>query len=282
MAIKLLVDSSADISLSEAEDMGISMLSMEVRFGDTAYLDGVNITPAEFFEKLEKEEVFPKTSQINESAFAEKFAELTADGSEVICITISAELSGTNHSAVRAAKGFADKVSVVDSTSASTGMRILIEYAQRLIAEGKDRETIVKLLQEKREKIVFIALLDTLKYLQKGGRISQVTALAGKLLNIKPVISLSGGVHLVGKAVGFRKGHSILSDAIEKAGGIDFTMPYGVVSSGDGEEKLQSYIQNSAELWKDHTNHLPTYQLACTIGTHIGPGAIGVAFFAKA
>jgi DegV family protein with EDD domain len=279
MSIKILVDSSADISQSEALSRGLGYVSFEVRFGDKAYQDGVDINPEQFFNLLQTEDVFPKTSQINEEIFNEKFTELTADGSEVIAILLSSDLSGTYHCATRAAQNFNGKVSVIDSANASTGTRILIEYACRLVQEGKDRQTIVNLLEEKKKKIVFIALLDTLKYLQKGGRISHITALAGKLLNIKPVISLSGSVKLIGKAPGFRKGHNLLSEAIEKSGGIDFTMPYGVIYSGDGQDKLQAYVENSSALWKGKTENIPTYQLGCTVGAHIGPGAIGVAFF---
>jgi DegV family protein with EDD domain len=280
MAIKILVDSSADISQNEAAARGLGYVSFEVRFGDKAYQDGVDITPEQFFELLQSEEVFPKTSQINEEIFKEKFAELTADGSEVIAILLSSDLSGTYHSAVRAAKNF-EGVSVIDSANASTGTRILVEYACQLVKEGKDRQTIVDLLEEKKKKVVFIALLDTLDYLQKGGRISHITALAGKLLNIKPVISLSGSVKLIGKALGFRKGHNLLSEAIQKSGGIDFTMPYGIIYSGNGQEKLQTYVENSSALWKGKTENIPTYHLGCTVGAHIGPGAIGVAFFSN-
>lgn len=281
--IKILVDSASDLEQQDASELGVTVLPLQIRFGSEEYLDGVSLTHREFFEKLIETDELPQTSQINEYRFDEVFASLTADGSEVIAITLSSKLSGTHASAVKAAKKYAGKVIVVDSLNACIGERILLEYAVRLVGEGKlTAVQIAAELDEKKGKIQLLAVLDTLKYLRKGGRISSVTAIAGEMLSIKPVISVvRGEVKLVGKAMGSKKGNNLLTQLVRDCGGIDFTMPYVLGYSGLSDAFLQKYIRDSESLWKGYTDHVPYHMIGSTIGTHVGPGAIAVAFFAK-
>lgn len=281
--IKILVDSASDLEQRDASELGVTVLPLQIRFGSEEYLDGVSLTHREFFEKLIETDELPQTSQINEYRFDEVFASLTADGSEVIAITLSSKLSGTHASAVKAAKKYAGKVVVVDSLNACIGERILLEYAVRLVGEGKlTAAQIAAELDEKKGKIQLLAVLDTLKYLRKGGRISSVTAIAGEMLSIKPVISVvRGEVKLVGKAMGSKKGNNLLTQLVRDCGGIDFTMPYVLGYSGLSDAFLQKYIRDSESLWKGYTDHVPYHMIGSTIGTHVGPGAIAVAFFAK-
>lgn len=278
--IKILVDSSSDIEQDEAERLGVTLMPIQIRFGDEEFLDGVNITHTQFFEKLIESAELPQTSQINEFRWAEEFALLTADGSDVIAITLSSKLSGTYSCAVKAAKKFAGKVFVVDSLNACIGERLLIEYALRLLKSGATSEKIVKELEEKKHKIQLLALLDTLKYLRKGGRISSVTAIAGEMLSIKPVVSVTKGeVKLVGKAIGSKKGNNLVMQLVQKCGGINFDMPYALAYSGLSDAFLQKYLRDSESLWKGKTDNIPAYMIGSTIGTHVGPNAIAVAFF---
>ena len=281
--IKILVDSASDLEQQDASELGVTVLPLQIRFGSEEYLDGVSLTHREFFEKLIETDELPQTSQINEYRFDEVFASLTADGSEVIAITLSSKLSGTHASAVKAAKKYAGKVIVVDSLNACIGERILLEYAVRLVGEGKlTAAQIAAELEEKKGKIQLLAVLDTPKYLRKGGRISSVTAIAGEMLSIKPVISVvRGEVKLVGKAMGSKKGNNLLTQLVRDCGGIDFTMPYVLGYSGLSDAFLQKYIRDSELLWKGYTDHVPYHMIGSTIGTHVGPGAIAVAFFAK-
>lgn len=281
--IKILVDSASDLEQQDASELGVTVLPLQIRFGSEEYLDGVSLTHREFFEKLIETDELPQTSQINEYRFDEVFASLTADGSEVIAITLSSKLSGTHASAVKAAKKYAGKVIVVDSLNACIGERILLEHAVRLVGEGKlTAAQIAAELEEKKGKIQLLAVLDTLKYLRKGGRISSVTAIAGEMLSIKPVISVvRGEVKLVGKAMGSKKGNNLLTQLVRDCGGIDFTMPYVLGYSGLSDAFLQKYIRDSELLWKGYTDRVPYHMIGSTIGTHVGPGAIAVAFFAK-
>ena len=281
--IKIIVDSASDVEKTEAEKLGISLIPRKVRFGEEEYSDGVNLLHREFFEKLIESAQLPQTSQINEYSWEESFKQLTDDGSEVIAITISSKLSGTYSEAVKAAKKFGGKVYVVDSIEACIGERILLQYAIKLVNEGNlTASEIVAELNEKKHKIQLLAVLDTLKYLRKGGRISSVAAIAGEMLSIKPVISVvKGEIKLQGKAVGSKKSNNLLNRLVENCGGINFDLPYALGYSGLSDEFLQKYVNDSEKLWKGKTENLPCYMIGSTIGTHVGPNAIAVAFFAK-
>ncbi len=281
--IKILVDSASDLEEKDAQALGVYLIPLQIRFGTKEFFDGVDLSHQKFFEMLVESDELPQTSQINEYRFDEKFAELTADGSEVVVITISSKLSGTHASAVKAAKKYEGKVFVVDSLNACIGERILLEYAIRLVQGGKmTAAEIAAELDEKKGKIQLLAVLDTLHYLRKGGRISSVTAIAGEMLSIKPVISVvKGEVKLVGKAIGSKKGNNLLNKMVQDCGGIDFDMPYVLGYAGLSDTFLLKYIHDSEHLWKDHTDHVPYYLIGSTIGTHVGPGAIAVSFFAK-
>lgn len=280
--VKILVDSSSDFDENEAKEYGIEMLPMEVTFGDTTYLDGVNLSHKEFFEKLIESVEIPKTSQINEFRFSEAFEKLTQNGDEVVAIVLSSKLSNTYNSAVKASKKFGGKVFVVDSLNACIGERVLILYALKLIKQNKSASEIADELNKKKKNIKVLAVLATLKYLRKGGRISSLAAFTGELLSIKPVVAVvDGEVKLVGKAIGSKKGNNLLNQEIEKCGGVDFEMPYCVAYSGLNDTYLQKYLKDHAHIWQHETNEIPTYMIGSTIGTHVGPDAIAVAFFKK-
>ncbi|MDE6075399.1 MAG: DegV family protein, partial [Clostridia bacterium] len=265
--IKILVDTASDVEKNEAEELGVFLIPIKVRFGDQEYSDGINLTHGEFFEKLIESTELPQTSQINEFSWEESFKQLTADGSEVIAITLSSKLSGTYSCAVKAAKKFGGKVHVVDSIQACIGERILLQYAIRLVNAGRSAAEIAKELDDKKNKIQLLAVLDTLKYLRKGGRISSVTAIAGEMLSIKPVVSVTKGeVKLVGKAMGSKKSNNLLNQLVQKCGGIDFEMPYALGYSGLNDDFLQKYLKDSESLWKGKTEFIHSYMIVSTIG----------------
>lgn len=279
--IKIVVDSASDIDALEAQQLGLELLPMVVQFAEEEFLDGVNLSHKQFFEKLIESAQMPKTSQINEFRFEETFEKLVKEGADVLCITLSSKLSGTFDCAKRAAKKFGEKVCVVDSLNACIGERILVQYAIRLVKAKKTLQEVVADLEEKKKKIKLLAVLDTLKYLKKGGRISALVAFTGEVLSIKPVVAVENGeVKLVGKAIGSKKGNNLLCQLVQKCGGIDFDMPYAVGYSGLTDDFLKKYLSDSESLWKDKTDNVPSYMIGSTIGTHVGPGAIAVAFFA--
>ena len=279
MKVKIVVDSTADLRPELAEKASIVPLS--VHFGERTYISGVDITPRQFYEMLVESDELPTTSQPSPFLFEEAFEKAVAEGCEVVCLTCSGKLSGTNQSANIAASEFSGKVHVVDSGSIAIGLGILAEYAITLAEAGHTAEEIVGELMQKREKIKILALVDTLEYLKKGGRVSSTVALAGGLLNIKPVLSVNGGeIKLVGKARGSRQGNNLLVQEIAKAGGVDFSLPVALGYTGLSDALLQKYVQDSAALWEGHRESLPVSIISSVVGTHVGPGAVAVAFFA--
>ena len=282
MGVKIIIDSACDMTKAEAEQEGLLFLPLKTIFGQEEYLDGVTISHREFYEKLKTSPVMPTTSQVAPAEFAEAYQEAVQDGSKAVVITISEKLSGTYQSAMIALEGYEDRVFVVDSENGSFGEQILVRLAIRLREQGMTAEEMVGELEKARKDICIIALLDTLEYLKRGGRISGMDAFAGALLDIKPVIALENGeVISLGKARGSKKGNNLLNEMVSRKGGIDFERPYCLGYSGLSDELLQKYIRDSEYLWKDHTDNLPIGTLGSTIGTHAGPGAVVVAFFHK-
>lgn len=161
-----------------------------------------------------------------------------------------------------------------------SGADITPAQAVELRRQGLSAAEIAACLELEKKNIKVLALLDTLEYLKKGGRISKATAFAGSMLNIKPVITLNDGeVSMVGKARGSRQGNNLLRELIADCGGINFNQPYCLAYSGLSDALLQKYIADSADLWKPRTDSLPIATVGCVIGAHAGPGAIAVVFF---
>lgn len=283
MAIKLVVDSASDITQTEAESLGITMIPMSITFQDgKEYFDGVTLLPYQFYPLLEQTNEIPKTSQITSIRFKEIFNKLTANGDQVIAIVMSSKLSSTYNSALLAASKFDGNVVVVDSLNASVGEKILCLYALELIKQNKSLADIIEELNTLKHKVNFIAAVDTLKYLERGGRVSAAAAAIGTLLSIKPIIAvLEGKVEVIGKTVGSKKVAKLLNKLIAKSGTIDFTKPIIFVYSGLLKDNINKYINESMELWSEHLEQIPITILGNTIGTHVGPGAIGVTFFTK-
>ena len=280
MAVKFIVDSASDILPQECAQMGVIHLPMKVIFGTEEYADAVDMTHQEFYEKLIESDTMPTTCQIPPAEFAEAYDRVMAQGDTAVVVTVSGKLSGTYQSAMIAAMEYPGKVFVVDSRSVSLGQRILIQHGLSLAEQGFGAEDIARMLEFQREKIRVMALLDTLEYLKKGGRISSTVALAGTLLSIKPVIGLDdGAVAMIGKARGSKQGNNLLRLLISQCGGINFDMPFCLAYSGLSDAMLKKYITDSAELWQGKTEHLPIATVGCAIGAHAGPGAIAVAFF---
>ena len=280
--VKIIIDSAADILPSECQALGIRHLPLKVFFGQKEYRDAVDMSHKEFYEKLVESDELPTTSQISPAEFADAIEEVVSAGDEALVITLSSRLSGTYQSAMIAAADFEGKVFVVDSLNVSLGMRLLVQRGITLAEQGLSAAEIARQLDEEKQKIRVLALVDTLEYLKKGGRIGAATALAGSLLSIKPVIALEdGAVVMVGKARGSKQGNNLLRQLVEKCGGIDFDRPFCVAYSGLTDTMMNKYIIDSAELYRGHENQLQTASIGCAIGTHAGPGAVAVAFFAK-
>jgi len=280
MAVKFIIDSASDILPSEAKELGLIHLPLTITFGTDEYKDSIDLSHKEFYEKLIESDELPTTSQVSPADFDAAMNEVVKNGDTAVVITISGDLSGTYQSAMIASRNYEGKVFVVDSKTVCVGERALILYGVGLAEKGFSAARIAAELDMIKSKVRVLALLDTLEYLKKGGRISATAAFAGGILSIKPVITVEDGkVELVGKARGSKKGNNLLRELIDKCGGIDFSKPFALAYSGLTDALLQKYIEDSIELWKDHAEKLPVTTVGCTIGTHVGPGAVAVAFF---
>lgn len=279
MRVRIIIDSTTDLA---PELRGqVEVVPLTVSFGTEEYIDGVTITHEEFYSKLIESDVLPTTSQATPAAFAEAFEEVAAAGDSAVVITVASQLSGTCQSARIAAEDY-DNIYVVDSGSVTLGAGILAEYALRCARSGMTAAEIAGLLEKKKEDICLIAMLDTLEYLKKGGRISAAVAFAGGLLNIKPVVNVKDGViNMLGKARGSKQGNNLLVQEIEKTGSIDFDMPILLGYSGLSDALLKKYIPDSAPLWENGIDTLRYTSIGSVVGTHAGPGAIAAAFFHK-
>lgn len=279
MKTRIIVDSTADLYPGLKNRIGVVPLT--VHFGEEEYLDGVTIDHKSFYEKLVESDVLPSTSQATPDSFIKEFQKIKENGDSAVVITISSKLSGTYQSAVIAAEDF-DDIYIVDSGSAAIGSGILAEMALKLADEGTKAREIAEKLNREKEKIVIIALFDTLEYLKKGGRISKSVAFAGAVLNIKPVLSvIDGEIAVLGKARGSKMGNNLLVQEIEKVGGVDFEKPVLLGFTGLSDALLLKYIEDSKYLWEQGLKEIRYTAIGSVIGTHAGPGAIAAAFFKK-
>ena len=280
MSVKIVIDSACDLPKNTADVLGLDFVSMRTIIDGQEYLDGITMTGDQFYEKLIESDCSPKTSQVPPADFEAVFEKNVNAGHDVLCITVSSELSGTYQSALIAAERFGNKVWVVDSLNVTIGEQLLVLRAAKLRDEGWSAWEIAEILNHEKKRIRLVALLDTLEYLKKGGRISSAAAIAGTLLSIKPVIAVvDGKIEMLGKARGSKNGNNKLMELVKESNGIDFTRPFMLAYSGLSDQILRKYITDSHELYEGKTDHLPICLIGSTIGTHAGPGALGVAFF---
>ena len=277
MKTRIIVDSTADL-VPECKSR-VSIVPLTVHFGQEEYIDGITIDHKTFYEKLVESDVLPTTSQTAPDAFMKEFDKVKEAGDSAVVIMLSSKFSGTHQSAMIAAAEY-ENIYVVDSGSAAMGSGILTELALGLAEEGMGALEIARRLEEEKKKIVIVALVDTLEYLKKGGRVSKTVAFAGTVLNIKPVISVvDGEIAVLGKARGSKMGNNLLVQEIEKAGGVDFSKPVLLGYSGLSDALLLKYIEDSKHIWEKGLHQVRYTTIGSVIGTHAGPGAVAVGFF---
>lgn len=279
MSVQIIVDSTVD--MPERIKDRFRVVPLTVHFGDEEFIDGVTIDKQRFYERLVESDQLPTTSQATPAAFDKEYAAVRTAGDSAVVLTIASDFSGTYQSACIAAAEY-DNIFVVDSRSAAIGAGILAEYALQCVEQGMDARAIAEALVKKRGKICLVALLDTLEYLKKGGRISKTVAFAGGLLNIKPVITVvDGEIQLIGKARGSKQGNNLLVQKIHESGGIDFDEPILLGYSGLSDTYLKKYVEDSRDIWQGRVEMLDSTLICSVIGTHTGPGVVAVAFFKK-
>ena len=218
--IRIITDSAADLDNIRPE---VTVIPMKISFGSETYLDGVNLSHREFYEKLVESDALPVTSLVSPGEFSDVFEKADAAGEKMLVITISGDLSGTYQSALLAAEEYAGRIRVIDSRQATVGEQVVVNRALQLMDEGLDLDAIADRLEAEKGEIHTIGLLDTLEYLKKGGRISKTVAFVGGALAIKPVVAIEDGkVILLGKARGSKNGENFLCGRQKRP---DWTFP---------------------------------------------------------
>ena len=282
MTVRIITDSGSDCL--QGDHPQLDVLPLSVGFGTTIYQADVDLSRERFYELLVEGDEFPTTGQVNPYAFSQTIARAQEAGEDVVVITLSSKLSGTHQSACAAAAeaGGATEVHVVDTKSVTVGEHILVDYALRLVDEGRTAAEVAAAVEAAVDRVCVVGLLDTLEYLKRGGRISAAAGTVGELLSIKPVITIDDGeVAVLGKARGSKNGRNLLRQQVENAGGIDFSMPVMLGYSGLSDKLLRKYVEDSRSVWEGNIaeDDIPTLMVGATIGTHVGPGAVAVAFF---
>lgn len=276
MAIKIIVDSTSDIPADLIEKHGIEVVPLTVNFEDKCYLDKIEITSQEFFNKLAESEKLPTTSQASPGAFVEVFEKALEEGHEILGIFISTKFSGTCESA-RMAKDMvgSDKIHIIDSQTACLGACLLILEAVKLVNKGLNIKEIVEKLEEMKPKVSIYAGVDTLKYLEKGGRLSKGAATVGTLLNIKPILRVkNSSIESIDKVRGKNKILKWLEDFID--GNVNIENRTVAIYHSVNEE-LAISLKNTLEE-KYNEKEIFIGEIGSVIGTHVGPNAIAIGY----
>ena len=276
--IKIAVDSSSDYTQEDIREKNLCLIPITITLGNENYIEGVNLDRNDFYRLLEKSSKFPHTSQPSPQAFLELFQSAKDNGDSVICILLSSNLSGTCQSA-HLAKSMVDyeNIYIIDSLSATFTIKIMADYACRLVSEGLSAQEITAKIEELKSRVKVIAALDTLEYLYKGGRLSRASAAIGTMANVKPIITLTeeGGIGVLGKALGKGKAMAGILNRFKEMGRDENFPLYAIYSYGvENCEKLEHKLSENG------FSPDSRLQIGPTIGTHIGPGAYGIVFVA--
>ena len=279
MGVRIIVDSTADIK-KEIKDKFL-VVPLSVNFGEESYEDGVEIDADTFYKKLIGGKIMPTTSQPTPDKFAEMYQKVVSAGDEAVVLTISSKLSGTFQSANIAAEDFEGKIFVVDTKAVTICAGVIAEYALQLAESGKTASEIKEIIDEEKDNVVLYAVLDTLEYLKRGGRISKTAALAGGLLNVKPVIDVSDGeVHSVTKGRGIKQATLLMNAEIEKKG-VNLEKPFLAGYTGCEDTLMQAYLDEHFDMWGGDREAIGVAQIGSVVGTHAGPDAFAMAYFIK-
>ena len=279
MAIRIITDSTSDIAHEQARQMGLETQPLAVHFGEQTYLDGVELSPEAFYEKLIHSQALPTTSQVSVGDFEQLFSRIIAQGDDIVGIFLSSKLSGTYQAAVIARQELnSDRIFLVDSLNVTLGLSLLIHRACTLRDEGLGAAEIAAALEQEKANIRLLAYIDTLKYLKMGGRLSSTGAVVGTLLSIKPIIEVKGGeVVVVKKERGITRAFEwIVTQAIMDKAYTNNRIHVGHAANKTHMEELIRLLERS-----DGRHAYPIFscEIGTVVGTHAGPGCVGIAYF---
>ena len=267
----IITDSTSDLTLEQAEELNVVMLSLSVHFGQEVYLDKRTLTSEAFYEKLSASEQLPTTSLLNPDDFIQAFNQYPHD--EIVVLTLSSKLSGTYQSAVLAKEtlGRSD-IYILDSGVVSVALALLVRQAVALNQTGMPAVEIMQRLEALSKRVILTGVVDTLKYLAKGGRIGKVSGYVGNMLHIKPVLLLDQGeIVPIAKARGDKDAFELLSQLVLTKHPVDETMPVAFAYAGSVSRLVQ--FMHAVSITG------PSSVLGSVVGTHVGPGVVAMAYF---
>ena len=278
--MRIITDSTADIDVEEAKKFNITVVPLKIIFDGKEYLDRVTLNTDKFYELLENSETLPTTSQPSPQDFLNAYQEGIKNNEDILVLTISSKVSGTYQSA-HIAKDLAeyDNIHIIDSTTATLGFKILVLKAIALRDQGMSFQDMITYLEEYKNRIQIRALVDTLEYFYKGGRLSKTAAVAGTLLKLKPIVGLKDGVvDVFDKARGQSKGVAKIIDLVHESGEIDLDEPIfiGYTGNNNGLDKFEAALKEEF--------HFENPYYGCVgpvVGTHAGPGARAIVYVTK-
>lgn len=277
MVVRIVTDSTADLPMEAASESGITVVPLTVFFGDEAYLDGVELGNAEFYTKMAASKDLPRTSQPSPAAFQEAFTRLIDEGADaILSVHLSSKLSGTYQSACTARDSLPEDtrkvpIEIIDSLTISTGMSYAIQQAARLAQEGKGLAEIKAATEDTLGRSRILAVLDTLEYVRRGGRIGGASAMLGNMLSFKPIIALTDGeVVPIERPRTRAKAYARVAQLLGEQGALEHV---AIIETNDEVgQQLGEVIQSV------YSGELPHYKLGAAIGTHTGPGTAAIAF----
>lgn len=280
MGIRIVIDSTSDVTDEIIEKYNIKMVPLTVNFENESFLDKVELNSKQFFEKLETAEKLPTTTLVSPGTFMEVFSDILLEGDKVLGLFLASEFSGTYDSACMAKNMIgSDDIYIIDTRSVCLGAFALILEAIELVQQNKDIEEIVKELEALREKVVAVAALDTLKYLEKGGRLSKGQAVVGTLLNVKPIVEIKDGkISVIEKIRGKNKAVKWFDEWIEK-NNYDLSNKTVLLFHGKAYEQLKMLREAIEDKYK--IKNIIEQEIGAVIGTHSGPGVLGIGFVNK-
>lgn len=275
--IKIITDSTCDLSPERQRTLGVEVVPLSVHFGEETFRDGIDLTFGDFYRKLEHADTLPTTSQVNPEEFSIQFRSHVENGDQVVGIFLSSLLSGTCQSALIARELVDEEnIFVVDSGSASFALGLLVEQAARLRDEGLSPEELTAELKRLAGRLRFYVVVETLKYLRMGGRISSAAAVAGELLGINPILNIRDGVvQAAGKARGRKSAYQWMAARILEDP-IDTSLPvaFGQADRPEVLKEIESFFSE-----KTPGIDIRESDMGAVVGTHTGPGCFGIAYF---
>lgn len=277
--IRIITDSSSDISLERAEELGIDILPLTVSFGDEHFKSNIDLTNEEFYEKLAKADALPTTAQVSPVEFEQLFREYIDQGDDVVGLFISAKMSGTYQNALIAKDIIgAENIHIIETATVTHALALIVEEAVKMRDNGMTAQEMEDKLVDLCPRVYLLATIDDLKYLRMGGRLSATSAIVASILGICPCITIQGGlVEVIGKARGKKAAFKLLDSFMKKAPPSgDYDIATAHTNSPENVALIQNYFSDEI---KKHTHHC--YSIGALVGTHVGPGACGIAYVKK-